>query len=79
MHTLSLKLQENIFSETDRTARTLKISRNAYINEALKMYNTYHHQCTLKGRLARESSIVAAESMNVLREFDRSAGGAITG
>jgi metal-responsive CopG/Arc/MetJ family transcriptional regulator len=71
MHLLSLKLQEDIFKEADTTARTLKVSRNAYINDALRLYNTFNRRRNLKARLAHESRMVAGESLAVLRDFEK--------
>ncbi len=71
MHLLSLKLREDIFNETDTTARQLKVSRNAYINDALRLYNTFNRRRSLKVRLARESKLVAGESLAVLRDFEK--------
>ncbi len=71
MHLLSLKLQEDIFNETDMTARTLKVSRNAYINDALRLYNSFNRRRNLKARLADESRMVAVESLLVLRDFEK--------
>ncbi len=39
MKNLSLKLEDNIFSETKSVTSQLHKSRNRYINEALDFYN----------------------------------------
>ena len=39
MKTLSLKLDENIFEETEEMIKLKGIARNRYINEALDFYN----------------------------------------
>lgn len=42
MKTLSLKLKEAIFVETEGIIQEKAIPRNRYINEALEFYNRYH-------------------------------------
>ena len=71
MHLLSLKLHEEIFKEADAAAHGLNVSRNAYINDALRMYNAFNRRRSLKIRLANESRLVAGESLSVLREFEK--------
>ena len=67
---LSLKLQDEIFEETERVLRNVKQPRNAYINEAIHFYNRLVARRLLKNKLLRESSIVATDSMAVLEEFE---------
>ncbi len=68
---LSLKLQDEIFEETEHVLRKVKRPRNAYINEAIHFYNKLITRRLLKNKLLRESNIVAADSMMVLEEFER--------
>ena len=68
---LSLKLQDEIFEETEQVLRKVKRPRNAYINEAIDFYNKLMSRRLLKNRLIRESNIVAADSMVVLEEFEK--------
>jgi hypothetical protein len=67
---LSLKLQDEIFEETEKVLRKVKRPRNAYINEAIHFYNKLVARSVLKNRLTRESNIVAADSTAVLKEFE---------
>jgi predicted transcriptional regulator len=71
MKTLSLKLDDNVFQETEQVTGYLKKSRNRYINDALDHYNKIQQRKMLAARLARESELVAGESMEVLNEFDQ--------
>jgi len=48
----------------------LKLPRNRYINDALRMYNRFHKRRRLKAQLEAESGLLAAESMDVLYEFE---------
>ena len=70
MKTLSLKLDDEIFEETESITSVLKLPRNRYINDALRMYNRFHKRLRLKAQLEAESGLLAAESMDVLYEFE---------
>jgi hypothetical protein len=71
MKTLSLKLDDGIFADSEKITSELKIARNRYINEAVKIYNLYHKKRLLKKQLLKESKIVRKDSMEVLAEFER--------
>lgn len=71
MKTLSLKLDDQIFDETEEVVSALKLPRNRYINEALHLYNKYNKRKVLKNKLAKESKLVAASSLHVLAEFEK--------
>jgi len=71
MKTLSLKLDDNVFEETEKVVSELKIPRNRYINEALNLYNQFNKRRVLKKRLAKESKLVAQSSSEVLAEFEK--------
>ena len=68
---LSLKLQDNVFEETERVLRKVKRPRNAYINEAIHFYNKLFARKMLKDQLLKESALVARDSMAVLEEFEK--------
>ena len=70
MKTLSLKLDDHIFDETEEITTQLHLARNSYINEAVNMYNLVQKRRLLKKSLAKESSLVALESLEILRELD---------
>lgn len=71
MKTLSLKLEDAIFQETEKVLEQVKISRNRYINEALEFFNQVQKRKLLAETLAIESILVSENSMEVLREFDQ--------
>jgi hypothetical protein len=71
MKTLSLKLNEDILQDTDRVVKTIHLSRNAYINHALNVYNQLNHRRFLKKKLASESKATAHVSLEVLSEMER--------
>jgi predicted transcriptional regulator len=70
MKTLSLKLDDHIFDETEEITAQLHLARNRYINEAVKMYNLVQKRRLLKKALAKESLLTSFDSMEVLRELD---------
>ncbi|HOX77488.1 MAG TPA: hypothetical protein PLW31_05560 [Bacteroidales bacterium] len=70
MKTLSLKLDDNVFRETEQVTGYLKKSRNRYINEALDHFNKVHQRKILADRLEMESKLVAKESADVMNEFE---------
>ena len=71
MKTLSLKLDDNIFEETEKVVSELNLARNRYINEALDLYNQFNKRRLLKRKLAKESRLVAQSSAEVLAEFEK--------
>ena len=71
MKTLSLKLDDAIYEEADKITAKLKIARNRYINEAVKIYNTVNKKRLLKKQLLKESKLTRKDSMNVLSEFEK--------
>lgn len=70
MKTLSLKLDDNIFNETEDLLVKVKKSRNRYINEAVAFYNRVNKRNLIARKLAIESKIVKDESLAVLAEFE---------
>jgi predicted transcriptional regulator len=71
MKTLSLKLDDNVFRETEQVTGYLKKSRNRYINDALDHFNKIQRRKILATQLARESALVAGESMEMLNDFEQ--------
>ena len=74
MKTLSLKLDDSVFQETEQVVSELKLARNRYINEALTLYNQFNKRRVLKRKLSKESKIVSHSSAEVLAEFEKLAG-----
>jgi len=70
MKTLSLKLEDNIFRETEVVLSKVKKSRNRYINEAVDYYNRINKRNLISEQLTKESKLVKKESMSVLAEFE---------
>lgn len=70
MKTLSLKLDDNIFNETEVVLTKVKKSRNRYINEAVDYYNRINKRNLIASMLIKESKLVRKESLSVLSEFE---------
>jgi hypothetical protein len=70
MKTVSLKIDESIFGETEKILSNIKISRNRYINDAIEFYNKAQKRQALEKQLKLESKLVQKESMIVLEEFE---------
>jgi len=71
MKTLSLKLDEKIYNETEEIVTKMKLARNRYINEAVNLYNTYNKRKLLKAKLVKESKLTMPDSMTILLEFEK--------
>jgi hypothetical protein len=70
MKTLSLKLDDIVYKETEQLLEKIKKPRNRYINEALQYYNRLQKRKIISKLLVQESKLVSEESMNVLNEFE---------
>jgi hypothetical protein len=70
MKTLSLKLDDNIFDETEDVLTKVNKSRNRYINEAVDYYNRVNKRNLISRKLTKESRLVKKESLVVLAEFE---------
>lgn len=71
MKNLSLKLEDDIFCETEKIVAKVKKNRNRYINEAIAFYNKLHKRKLLSKQLSKESKLVSEDSMKVLAEFEK--------
>ena len=70
MKTVSLKIDDSIFGETEKILSKIRKSRNRYINEAIEYYNRFQRRSFLEKRLKSESDIVKKDSMSVLKDFE---------
>ncbi|MFN3784543.1 MAG: hypothetical protein ACK4R6_11520 [Spirosomataceae bacterium] len=71
MKTISLKIDDSIFGETEKVLSTINIPRNRYINEAIEYYNKVQKRQILEKRLRAESELVGKDSMRILKEFEK--------
>ena len=70
MRTISLKIDDSIFGETESIVALMKKPRNRYINEAIYHYNKVQKRKFLEQKLQTESLLVKDNSMSVLKEFE---------
>jgi len=70
MKSVSLKINDSIFDETEKILARIKKPRNRYINEALEFYNKYQRKQILEKKLQKESKLVKGDSMSVLNDFE---------
>jgi metal-responsive CopG/Arc/MetJ family transcriptional regulator len=71
MKTIALKLGDKTFLEVEEITRALKVSRNRYINEAVRIYNQENKRRLLKNQLEKESALTSQDSMEILHAFER--------
>lgn len=70
MKTVSLKIDESIFSETEKILALINKPRDRYINEAIEYYNKLQKRMILEKKLSKESELVKSDSLSVLKEFE---------
>ena len=70
MKSISLKLDESIFTETEKILKRVRMSRNKYINEAISYYNKVQNRALLAKKFEKESIMVREESMSILKDFE---------
>ncbi|MDZ7775951.1 MAG: hypothetical protein U5L09_10350 [Bacteroidales bacterium] len=70
MKTVSLKIDDSIFGETEKILARINKPRNRYINEAIEFYNKLQRKQILEKKLKKESELVKADSMSVLKDFE---------
>ena len=71
MKTISLKIDDSIFGDTEKIVAMIRKPRNRYINEALEYYNRIQKRSILEKNLKKESDLVKKESMIVLSDFEK--------
>lgn len=71
MKTVSLKIDDSIFGETENILSRIKIPRNRYINEALEYYNKFQRRQILEKRLKSDSDLVKKDSIKILKDFEK--------
>ena len=76
---ISLKINDDIFKETEDLVTKMHVPRNSYINHAINYYNRMVKRNLLKKQYLKESTMVRHSSLAVNAEFaqldDEIAGG----
>jgi predicted transcriptional regulator len=70
MKTVSLKIDDSIFGETEKILSKIKKPRNRYINDAIDYYNRIQKRAILEKKLKKESDLIKTDSMEVLKDFE---------
>lgn len=70
MKTVSLKIDDSIFGETEKILSKIQKPRNRYINDAIDYYNRMQRRAILEKKLREESDLVKIDSMTVLKDFE---------
>ncbi len=70
MKAISLKLKDEIFEEVEKMVKEIHVSRNAYINNALELYNKLHRKRKIRKLLKEASLNVGKQSMDILHEME---------
>jgi predicted transcriptional regulator len=71
MKTVSLKIDNSIFGETEKILSKISTSRNRYINEAIEYYNKAQKRQILEKKLKIESDLVKNDSLAILKDFEK--------
>ncbi|MBF0490387.1 MAG: hypothetical protein HQL15_07170 [Candidatus Omnitrophica bacterium] len=70
MKAISLKIREDIFEELEKTVKEVRMSRNAYINKAVDLFNKMNRKRRIR-KLLRDASLkVRDQSLEFLRETE---------
>ena len=70
MKSLSLKLDEKVFEETEEVTHELKIARNRYINDALELYNKFNQRLLIEKQIKKEIEEGRLSSLEVMRDWE---------
>ena len=70
MKSLSLKLDEKVFDDTEAITKELKIARNRYINDALALYNKFNERTLLQKQLKKEIESCKESSSEVMKDWE---------
>ena len=70
MKSLSLKLDEKVFEETEEVTQELKIARNRYINDALELYNKFNQRLLIEKQVKKEIEEGRVSSLEVMRDWE---------
>lgn len=71
MKTVSLKIDDSIFGETEKILSKISMPRNRYINDAIEHYNKIQKRQLLEKKLKTESALVKNDSLTILKEFEK--------
>lgn len=67
---LSLKMDDKIFEETEKLLHKLRIPRNFYINQAVNFYNRCQKRLLIKKKLRKDVQILKKDTKEFLKSFE---------
>ncbi|MBF0493228.1 MAG: hypothetical protein HQM15_10665 [Deltaproteobacteria bacterium] len=67
---LSLKLEEDLFLETEKLLKEIQIPRNTYINKAVSFFNQCTKKKMIKKKLKREALLLQSDTREFLKDFE---------
>jgi len=70
MKSLSLKLDDKVFDDTEEITKELKIARNRYINDALELYNKFNHRLLLEKQIKKEIKACKESSLEIMHDWE---------
>ncbi len=70
MKTVSLKIDDTTFEETEQILSKVKTNRSRYLIDAVKFYNRLQERRLTATQLERESELTRDESLRVLAQFE---------
>lgn len=70
MKSLSLKLDDKVFDDTEAITKAMKVARNRYINDALELYNKFNQRLLLEKQIKKEVEACRESSMEVMRDWE---------
>jgi len=70
MKSLSLKLDDKVFDDTEAITKAMKVARNRYINDALELYNKFNQRLLLEKKIKKEVEACRESSMEVMRDWE---------
>jgi metal-responsive CopG/Arc/MetJ family transcriptional regulator len=70
MKVLSLKLKDDVFEELESVMQRVSVSRNAYINEAIRFYNKMHRKQIIRKQIRYASKLVGEQSLKMAQELE---------
>lgn len=67
---ISIKIDDDVYKTLECFVEEERLSRNAYINQAICFMNRFYARRKLRQQLRQESNLLQADSLAVLREFE---------
>lgn len=67
---LSLKMEDQIFKETEQVLHKIRVPRNAYINQAVHFYNRWQKRLLTKKKFQKDVKLLKQDTLDAIREFE---------